>query len=155
MIYDSMQAKESYFTGNKTWQAVCAFIEQLDADVADGKYEVCDGVFAVVGSYPSKSAIGAEMENHQKYTDVQFLLSGEEQIGFQPLDADLEETIPFNNEKDIAFFKATAYDRITLRPGVFSLFPAKEYHMPQLQSVEGQPVDVTKVVVKIEADLLS
>ncbi len=155
MIYDSMSVKENYYTGNKTWQAVCTFIDQLDENVADGKYDLCDGVFAVVGSYPTKSAVGAEMENHQKYTDVQFLLSGEEQIGFQPLDADLEVTIPFNSEKDIAFFKATQYDRITLRPGVFSLFPAKEYHMPQLESVEGQPVEVTKVVVKIEAALLS
>lgn len=154
MIYDSFTSMDKYFQNNSTWTTISRFIQEIDVSIPNGRYEICKGVFAMVSRYPTKCSVGSEMEVHHKYVDVQCLLCGSELIGYQHIDSDLAVTELFDTSNDIGFFKSTQYSTVLLQPGVFTLFPTGEYHMPQLQVVDGKSEDVLKVVVKIEKDLL-
>ncbi|MCK5834354.1 MAG: YhcH/YjgK/YiaL family protein [Lentisphaeria bacterium] len=154
MIYDAITSMDNYFKGNQTWTAILNFVQGLDEETEVGRFEICEGVFAMASRYSTKSAVGSEMEVHKKYTDVQFLLSGREYIGYQVPPSTPVITQAFNESKDIGFFESTAYGTVFLERGVFALFPAGEFHMPQLYAKDESEA-VLKVVVKIEANLLS
>jgi YhcH/YjgK/YiaL family protein len=154
MIYDSIGSMSKYFTNQSAWKEVIDFLAGVDASLQVGRYEIAPGIHAIVDSYSTKSAVGVKMEKHHLYTDFQCLLRGEELIGFQPDDDSLEEVSPVSEVGDIGFFEPTHYDTLYLKPGLFTLFYAGEYHMPQLQVVEGKSADVIKMVIKIQSDLL-
>jgi len=145
---------DKYFQNNSTWTMICRFLQEADASIANGRHEISDGVFAIISRYLTKPIAGAEMETHREYVDVQCLLMGSELIGYQHAENDLIVTQPFDDSKDIGFFESTQYGTVLLQPDVFALFPAGEYHMPQLEVVDGKPEEVIKVVVKIAKNLL-
>jgi YhcH/YjgK/YiaL family protein len=154
MIYDSIGSMDKYFVKQPFWGRIIEFLDGVDASVPMGQYEIASGVFAIIDSYSTKSAINTKMEKHQRYTDLQCLLSGEEFIGYQPEGNSLEVINSVDEASDIGFFEPTHYERFYLKPGLFALFYAGEYHMPQLQVVEGVSNEVIKIVVKIKSDLL-
>ena len=101
---------------------------------------------------------------------IQLLLSGEESIVCRSV-AGLKETVPYNAEKDIAFYRLAIEQSVplTLVPGNFAVFFPEEGHMPGV-SCAGElycrecpvaseqpypptpPRHVVKVVVKIAAN---
>ncbi len=155
MIFDATSTFNNYYKGNKTWAKIGEFIESLSLDTETGKHVIDgDDLFAFVSKYETRPLEGAEMEIHHTYTDIQILLSGEELIGQQPEDENLTLTKAYDSDNDIAFYEATEFGAIKLRPGVFAAYYPKEYHMPQLQVAPGIAEPVMKVVVKVKADLL-
>src|SRR5271169_3574908 len=83
------------------------FLRRLDADgpdrLTDGKVEI-DGesVFALFQSYETVTTDVPKFECHQKYIDVQYIVSGEEIIGWAPANR-MTITEAYNMEKDISF----------------------------------------------------
>lgn len=116
----------------------------------DGTVEI-DGkdVFAIVQSYETKQEKSApKYEAHRKYIDIQFLLSGNELMGWAPLDA-VTVNEPYDDERDILFGAAADNDTAFtfFGPGqAIILFPS-DAHAPGL--TKGKPRPVKKVVVKI------
>ena len=80
----------------------------------------------------------------QAFIDIQFPLLGVEKIGWKPGDQLLEESVPYNEEQDIAFYidKPTAYTKIY--PGQFAIYFPEDGHAPGI----GQG-NIRKVVIKI------
>lgn len=91
-------------------------------------------------------------ESHRQYLDVQFLVTGEEALGFTPWQAGypVAEEIP---ERDLIFY-ASVQDEgfIQSRPGDFCVFFPGDIHRPQV--CVGAPQTVRKVVVKVRTTLL-
>ncbi len=132
------------------FQAATEFLRSCDGKQPDGVVEI-DGrdVFAIVESYETRQEKGApRFEAHRKYIDIQFLLSGNELMGWAPQDA-VTVTEPYDEEKDILF--GTVGDNAAaftfFAPGqAIALFPT-DAHAPGL--TKGRPHPVRKVVVKI------
>ena len=115
---------------------------------ADGRYEV-DGssLFYLVQSYASHPAEERRFESHQKYIDIQYMLLGEEVMGYAPASTLVLKT-PYDEAKDIAFYDTPgSYSRLEVREGMFALFYPEDGHMPGCQ-LSG-PSNVRKVVVKV------
>jgi len=111
-----------------------------------GKYLIEDNeVFASVSEYNSKKPEDAKWEAHQKYADIQYIVSGEEKMGYAPLGT-MEVTEGYNPEKDIVFLKGTG-DYITVKPGMFVVFFPHDAHQPSVAVKSSVPVK--KVVVKV------
>ena len=111
----------------------------------DGKYEIADAGFTVsIASLSGKEKSEAAIETHKKFIDIQFPLLGVEKIGWKPGDQLLEESVPYNEEQDIAFYidKPTAYTKIY--PGQFAIYFPEDGHAPGI----GQG-NIRKVVIKI------
>lgn len=114
-----------------------------------GKYEV-DGknVFVMVQEYETKPAAEKKFEIHKDYIDIQYIISGEELMGYESLD----KLTPMNEYKpDVQhFFMNEEYDKITVRAGELVIFFPNEPHAPGA-AVNDNPSAVRKIVVKILA----
>ena len=104
-----------------------------------------DDIFAVVSEYETKEADDTKWEAHQKYADIQILISGEEKIGVATPKG-MKVNTPYNAEKDIEFYDGKG-DYVILRPGNFAVLFPSDAHLPGVAVDE--KVKVKKVVIKV------
>jgi YhcH/YjgK/YiaL family protein len=119
---------------------------ELPAD----KVEV-DGsrVKASPSAYESIVTETPKMEGHRKYIDVQYIVSGEEDIAWTPVER-IAVTQAYDENKD-NFYGTTPASRIarmTLRAGQVMLLYPEDGHAPKL-AVGGKSSPVKKIVVKV------
>lgn len=154
MIIDEFTHHDCYPLG-PAWVRAIDFLQSLDVDAEEKRY-VLEGndLYAAVESYDTKLRAIARPEAHRRYVDIQMLLTGVEKIDCWPM-ASLTEAIPYDEEKDIAFYDqpATAGSSLQLVPGRFAVFFPHDAHMPGLQTTAGA-ARVKKVVIKIATQLL-
>ena len=76
------------------FQKAFDFLETLNAETADGKYEI-DGknMYASVFSYTTLGRTPERMELHRKYLDIQYIFQGCEVLAWAPR-KDLEILTP-------------------------------------------------------------
>jgi YhcH/YjgK/YiaL family protein len=119
------------------------------ADLRDGTIAL-DGkrVFAIVQRYETIAADAPRFEYHREYLDVQYVVTGEEVIGWAPADI-MAVTEPYDAERDIAFGTVSAdrWTAVRLGPGQAAVLFPEDGHAPRLAS--GTVGPVFKIVVKI------
>jgi YhcH/YjgK/YiaL family protein len=123
------------------------YLKNTDLEkLENGKYEI-DGsdVYASVMSYQTKKFEDGKYEAHNKYIDIQYIVSGTEKLYYAPL-KDAKVTTAYNEEKDIYFLQANG-DHVTAVAGSFIIFYPTEAHMPCI--AVGDQSQVKKVVVKV------
>jgi len=121
--------------------------------LADGRVEI-DGqqVFAIIQRYETVIAGVPKFEYHKKYIDIQYVVSGEEVIGWAPAD-EITVTEAYDADKDICF-GTVPKGKITpvyMRAGQVAVLYPEDGHAPRLAA--GAPSHVLKVVVKVAAVL--
>lgn len=131
MIFDKVSSIEKYRGISKNLDKAIDVIvskEYLSKEI--GKYEV-DGkeVFYMIQDYNSKALEDCFFETHEKYADIQMVITGEEGIGYADL-ADLEVTTPFNPEKDVEKQKGPAEIMLQMNSENFVFIFPGEAHMP-------------------------
>ena len=85
-------------------------------------------------------------ESHEKYLDVQFLVSGRERLGFTKNTGNYK-VAEHIKERDLIFYEA-----VESRPGCFCVFFPSDIHRPQV--ISGEAMNLRKVVVKVSVALL-
>ena len=90
------------------------------------------------------SESAAKMEAHRRFIDVQCLFDGVERIGWRPIDDCREIDVPYDEEKDIMFFRDRPTTFCTLRPGMFAVFFPEDVHAPLIGEVM-----IRKAVLKL------
>ncbi len=117
-------------------------------ELPDGKVEIDgDKVFAIVQRYQTLEADVPKFEYHRKYIDVQYLVSGEEIIGWTPSDR-MNITEPYDAGKDIAFGAAKGkWTPVHLQAGQAAVLWPEDGHAPRLAA--GKASAVMKIVVKV------
>ncbi|HEY4334907.1 MAG TPA: YhcH/YjgK/YiaL family protein [Puia sp.] len=119
------------------------------AALEPGKYAIDgDHVFAIVNEYMTKPLAECDPESHRDYADIQIMVNGAERFGYAPL-KDQPETIPYDEEKDVAFYTLASEDLsyLTLHAGEFIIFFPSDIHQPEVYT--HQPELVRKVVIKV------
>ena len=151
MILDSLPLWRRYAPLNPRLALGFAFLEHLPPDAALGRHEIDgDAVYALVQRYHTRPVAETRLEAHRRYIDIQYLVSGQEVIHWAAL-ADLAETTrPYDAVTDVAFFASVA-DMVParLRAGQFAILFPEDAHAPCC--AWGDPAEVLKVVVKVEA----
>lgn len=149
MIYDNLKNAACYVHAHPGFEKAFAFVEAfLENPFPVGKYEIDgDDCYASVQEYETKT--GGMMEAHNKYIDLQFIVSGEEKI-FVAGRSELSVMTPYIGETDVEFLGDSDRDvPLILRAGDFAIFFPHDAHKPgQAPSV---PKLVSKIVVKIKA----
>ena len=125
------------------------FIKKLSAATPEGRYELQGKNYVNVETYQTKKISDAKFEAHNDYIDIQILLMGRENIYYTDR-TKLTETAPYNNEKDIVFYKEAvkAANYVTIDGTNFVLIFPNEAHAPQA-AISDIPQNVRKAVVKI------
>ncbi len=145
MIFDSLKNVENYKGLGNVYEAL-KFIEQTDfSNYELGKYVLSDNIFFMVQEY--QTAVKTVSEVHEKYIDIQLLVSGSEAIGIAPLDCE-KELVEAKPEKDVWKYSC-ATQPIVLKPNDFMVLYPSDIHMPGA-SVNGESVACRKVVVKVK-----
>lgn len=155
MIIDRLENWELYNFG-PAWKLAFDFLMSLTPESVEKKYALQgDDIFAYVMSYDTKEPESARLEAHQKYVDIQTVITGVE--GFEWFSKDeLEVDTLYNEDKDVEFFKRSSAGpaRVNITPHTFIMFYPQDAHMPSL-SIGGKSEYIKKVVVKIKVGLLT
>jgi biofilm protein TabA len=152
MIYDKVENFKKYSLG-KAWVEVFTFLQTLNEDSEEKRYDLSNGMFAIIMSYPTKIQENAVLESHQKYVDIQMTIKGAEGIEWFYRD-DLDVSEKYSNERDVAFYKYPSSPPAFTSNfcGYFTALWPEDAHMPQIK-INGIS-EVKKVVVKVPIDLL-
>ena len=150
MIYDHIK-NIAFYRGLSPDIAVgLDFLKQVQPDTDVGVYQINPRVKAIVSEYETKTVNECGYEAHRKNIDIQYLLLGEERIDCLPIER-LEETKPYSEENDAAFYAADLRaQEMIIGNGYFAVLFPQDGHMPQLCIDE--PVLVKKVVVKVRIE---
>lgn len=147
MIIDKIENTKLY---TQIPDCVCEFLKTLSKDTPCGRYNLSDTDYVNIEEYPTKTISDAKFETHDKYIDIQLLLSGKERIYLDSRDG-LKEANPYNPEKDITFYTddINFSDYVTLDGTNFVMIYPHEAHAPQVSN-DNIPHNVKKVVFKLK-----
>jgi len=151
MIADTIKNKNQYSGMSPRMKAAFDYLSGTDfSKIEVGKYEI-DGanLFALVQAYDSIPKEQGKWECHKNYIDIQYIVEGVEQIGFQNVDV-MKVTTEYNPEKDIAFLSGEG-DFVNLPKDSYGVFFPQDAHMPKV-APGNKPGYVKKVVIKIKID---
>ena len=138
--YDYMQDK---------FKAAYSWLRENDVTaMKDGRYDIADGVFAMVQRYETVDFEKARFESHKDYFDIQYIAEGYESFGMALVsDCKLNESVPDN---DVYFYDTPAfYTQVNLKAGDLIVVPPEEAHQPRA-CYKNKKMMVTKVVVKVK-----
>jgi len=145
---DTTTFKKQYEANPKTWDKAFVFLTDTAKlkTIAPGQYAVDgDNAYAKISIGPSKPSQDVKWESHIKYIDLQYVISGAEQIEVANISA-LTLTEAYSVSTDAAHYSGTG-EMYLADPAVFFLFFSTDAHRPGIQ-VNG-PVIEKKLVIKI------
>ncbi|WP_410499319.1 YhcH/YjgK/YiaL family protein [Chitinibacter sp. S2-10] len=131
------------------------YLRETDfSQMAPGRYPLDgDKLIAIVQTPLTQPWETGMPEFHRRYLDIQYLLEGEEVIGYAPANPDLPLATDQLNERDIAFIHPIHNEtKLVLTSGMFAIFYPGELHKP-CRSLN-QALPIRKVVIKIDSTLL-
>lgn len=124
------------------------FLQNNDLqNLPEGKHEIEGSkIFALINSYETVEPEKENMESHLIYTDVHYVIKGNEQIGHGFLQAmPKQKHIDINNDCIIYDAQPSFYS--TLMEGMFAVFFPHDVHMPGI--FLQKKCLVKKVVIKV------
>jgi YhcH/YjgK/YiaL family protein len=142
----------NYFLYKERWDKAFLFLRDHDLSKLELKrYDIeGDNLYAPVSEYYSKKEENARYESHQKYIDIQYVVSGRELIGISNK-GDLKEVLqPYDAVKDIMFMSVNQISNHMADPGRFFIFFPDDLHRPGLR--DGDSTLVRKIVVKVKIE---
>ena len=129
---DTLENSAKYEALHPGFARVFAFLKATPPEsLAVGRYEI-DGskLFCTVTHGPGRSRVDAPLEAHRKYIDIQYVISGTEEMGWKPVADCREISQTFDEERDIMFFKDVPKRWVTVPAGSFVIFYPKDGHAP-------------------------
>ena len=142
-----MNANEVIRVNKGTWDRIKVCLDFIYAGKADslenGKYDLEDGIYIKVSDYDTKDE--PKYETHDKYVDIQYIISGEEDIEVADV-LDFTPNTEYNEVKDITFGTASGA-RKHMVPGTFCILLPEDAHAPGLTGKE--KCHVKKAVFKV------
>ena len=146
MILSQIKEADRYLSINPHLAKAFAFLAQDGlAELEEGKHEIDgDDVYALVVSDAGQSHSQAKLEVHRKYIDVQYIISGSDDMGWKDLKLCKDSQNPYDPQTDGELFADTPSTWVTVSPGDFAIFFPEDAHAPA-----GGENDFHKVVVKV------
>lgn len=131
---------------------VDAFLKKMFSEaLPDGRYYLENGIYVNVESYITQKKEERKFESHKRYVDIQFILSGEENILVAPVQR-LSVCEEYSVSNDITFYNAYSCKEgeiVHLTVGQALLLKPEDGHMPCIRVEEDTPTKVRKAVIKI------
>ena len=147
MIIDKIENSHLYKNISERISKSFEYIKATDLKTLPaGKYPI-DGenIFALVSEYKTKPESEGKLEAHKKYIDVQYVISGEELMGYSPL-GNQQILESYKEENDIVFFTGDkSFTKVS--EGMFAIFFPQDVHMPGIST--GKISNVKKLVIKV------
>ncbi|NDL67492.1 YhcH/YjgK/YiaL family protein [Anaerotalea alkaliphila] len=154
MIRGNINRREDWAAYPEAVQRALAYLGDTDFSTLEpGTYEV-EGkdIYAMLQTMQTDLLENRRPEAHVVYIDIQYLLEGEERMGWAEVNGDAVVTEDKRPDKDMVYYQAPAQEAfIDLVPGEFVVFFPSDIHRPGC--CVSEPMPIRKVVVKIRAAL--
>ena len=148
MVIDNIKNAWIYMALGPDFKTAFDWLINTDMTGLDeGKCDVDDDrIFAFVQNYTTVPAEAAKAESHERYIDIQYVVSGNEKLGYDPIEqaSPSGEAIP---EADLIFYRPLN-QYINMLPGTFAILWPQDVHAPRC--ILDEPEDIVKIVVKIK-----
>lgn len=149
MIFDVLDNASRYVALHKGFAKAFAFLQRPDLnELPVATYEI-DGerIFAMVAKEPGRTKVGAQLETHDKYIDIQLVLDGTDEMGWKSKLSCRQPAGEYDQQADAQFFTDEPDAWIATPRGAFVIFFPEDAHLPLISAEE-----IHKVVVKIAVD---
>jgi YhcH/YjgK/YiaL family protein len=149
MILDHLDHAARYTPLHPGFPAAFDYLRSASlGELAPGKH-VLDGdrLFVLLSHDPGRGREAARLESHRKYIDIQFVHQGSDLFGWKPIEACRQIEMPYDHERDLAFYRDTPDLWTPLPRGTFVIFYPEDAHAPM--AGEGPMI---KAVVKVAVD---
>lgn len=153
MILDSITNLGRYITGDENYKKAFEFIEKADLQSLEpGRHEIAgDEVFALIQEYATHPSASRFMEAHNKYADIQIIISGKEIIYYSGNPEGMELHQAYDEDKDCVLYSSgSCMAECRMKDGDFAVFYPNELHKPCCE-LNGAS-NVKKAVIKIRMD---
>jgi biofilm protein TabA len=146
MVLDTLSCAERYTRLHPRFAEAFSYLEATDLGaLPTGRTDIeGDDLFVIIDRKDGRGREGARLEAHRRYIDIQCTISGEEEIGWTPLATCVEPDGPFDETKDIVFFRHAPSAWLRVPPGSFAIFFPEDAHAPLAGSGA-----VVKAIVKV------
>lgn len=148
MFFSNITIAKKYNYLEEKFLAAYKWLEETDlAGLPVGSYPILgDQVVANIQEYTSIKPEEGSFETHEKFFDIQYVVSGKEQFGFCKRDGlVVKERI---EENDLIFYEEPALSgSVLLEAGDLIVVAPEDAHKPRCQADGPEPVK--KVVVKV------
>lgn len=153
MIIDKLENAQFYYGLGEKFKKGFEYLKNTDLkNFENGKYEIDgDEIFVSVQDYRTKHENEGKFEAHKKYADIQFIIEGEEKLGYENIKNCKAVTI-YDKKNDIEFLE-NLNDKnrfVYAEENCFVIFAPQDAHMPCI--AVKKPSYVKKAVVKIRLD---
>ncbi|MDP1834789.1 MAG: YhcH/YjgK/YiaL family protein [Chlamydiales bacterium] len=144
MILDDLKRAERYYHAHPLFKQAFDFLQR--GEFVPGRHELAGKqLIAICESGDGKTRAAAPLEAHRKYIDIQYTVSGNEEIGWKAYGDCMQIKQPYNPEKDIEFFFEQPDLWLPVPKNAFAIFfPEEDAHAP-LAGTE----HVQKVIMKV------
>ena len=145
MIFDSIENYKRYEGMNNNIYNALIYLRTTDlANASVGRIDLDgDFLFALVQEYQTKPLEQSKWEAHRKYIDIQYMISGQERMGF--VNIQKMQLGEFVDEKDFQPMTGSG-NFVDVSAGSFTIFYPDDGHMPGI--CIGSPSLIKKVVIK-------
>ena len=126
---DTLSFAEHYKRYPERWKLAFDYLSSVKKDsLIVGKKFLSEDVFVSVDEYRTKKKEDVLFESHRRYIDLQYVMEGEEYIGFSRYP--VKEVVPYNVERDITFYNANIEQLLKADAGHFFIFFPTDLHQP-------------------------
>ena len=145
MIFDSIENYKRYEGMKNNIYNALIYLRTTDlANASVGRIDLDgDFLFALVQEYQTKPLEQSKWEAHRKYIDIQYMISGQERMGF--VNIQKMQLGEFVDEKDFQPMTGSG-NFVDVSAGSFTIFYPDDGHMPGI--CIGSPSLIKKVVIK-------
>ena len=148
MFFSNIGIAKKYNYLEEKFLAAYKWLEETDiAALPVGSYPIMgDTVVANIQEYTTIKPEEGSFETHEKFFDIQYVVSGREQFGFCKRDGlAVKERI---EENDLIFYEEPAVSgSVLLEEGDLIVVAPEDAHKPRCQAAGPEPVK--KVVIKV------
>lgn len=146
MIKDTINNYKKYTALSEKLTSGLKYLFDTDFSMMkDGRYNLENGLYVNIQTYTTKT--DANYEAHKAYIDIQYIISGEENIGVTQY-SDCKSVVAYDCDKDIEFLAGEG-KYYTLKQGEFMILYPEDAHKPSISKNIANPQIVKKAVVKV------
>lgn len=134
MILDRIEQADSYADLNPHFTKAFAFLRRNGLDqLPDGRHDI-DGedIYAIVLKGTGQDRSQAKLEVHRKYIDIQYLVSGRDEIGWKNHSLCENPNGDFDSANDFGLLEDAPTAWVSLCPGDFAILFPEDAHAPGL-----------------------
>jgi biofilm protein TabA len=150
---DLVQFAAQYHANKPLWDSVFTYLATTNLQELPNGTKPVSGTnaYGITTNGPLKTFDVSRWEVHEKYIDLQMVISGKEKMGMMKPPADAKWATPFNAGTDIGFYEGSLPGEYFVGdPDTLLIFFPKTSHRPAIKTDDGPDRD-KKIVVKVKA----